>query len=112
VIFLLSLLLCWEQEPTPDLLGFWVASAERHVVEWVVCPCDPGVPCPQHILCPIYNPFQWQMTFTGYAPQFERTDCANETNSVCYFKHPVVEDWSGNVSVMPMIPNPMGRGCP
>lgn len=111
---LLSLHLCWDPNIEPDLLGYWVQSAERHVVEWVVCPCEPGVPCPQHVMCPVYNSFAWEWTFTGYLTDFQRFDCANVPGSICYYKHPLAEDESGNLSEQPMLlfPPPVSGNCP
>lgn len=108
----MSLLLCWTPNTEPDLLGYWVTSAERHITGWVVCPCEPGVPCPQHVLCPEYSPLQWVDTFTGDVPQFRRDDCANEPGSICYYRHPRAQDFRFNLSEQPQIPNPVPGGCP
>ena len=92
-VLVLSLVICWNNHPSPDLLGYWTTTAERHVVEWVPCP-----PPNEASLCPIYNPFQWEATFTGLTPRFQRNDCAEEPYSICYYRYPIAEDTNLNVS--------------
>ncbi len=101
LVSILFLIICWDVHPAPNLLGYWVTTAERHVVEWVPCP-SPEIP---DAMCPVYNPFQWEATFTGLVPRFQRNDCADVPYSICYFRYPIAEDWDMNVSEELLITN-------
>jgi len=96
--------------------------AERHVVEWVDCPCDDDPDTPlldcevPRRQCPIYNPFIWQTAFVlqGEPMSLFFPGCAETTHSICYYKHPTAVDFAGNISTQPMLlwPPPIRGGCP
>lgn len=108
VSLLLAFILCWDPVTDPALLGYWTITAERHIIEWVDCPCgdDPLPDCKvPPTQCPVYNEFVWEATFIGLIPRFQRNDCANVPYSICYFKYPQWQDFDLRMSSQPLITN-------
>ena len=107
---LLALLLCVDL-PAGAIGADWI-SGERHIEGWTECPCpDVGVPCLIE-MCPVYNAFRWERSFTT-APRFERTDCAEVPGSACYFLHPAAVYAVGPMSARPEITAEVWQGgCP
>jgi len=115
-----GLTLCWSENTEPDLFGYFVTFAERHIERWIDCPCidepPPADPCPNPPRrCPVYNPFIWRTAFILEGePTTITIACANTTHSLCYFRHPTAVDFAGNISIQPWITNAvwLPGGCP
>ena len=78
MIFLLSLLLCWDTSLEPDFSHYRVRFAERYIVEWV--PCPPPV---EYTFCPVYSSFTWAW-HSMLEPLFDSPPCAEGVGEFCF----------------------------